>query len=195
MLWGTSVHTRGGVVWVQVHLEPRVYYVQSPLTLTAADSNTMWVGVDGSEVTTGVAVPPSAWTPSPTVPGAFDLDSTHFVNSTAYGDPTAVSQLTVLVQVGVDGTDAPWRPLHLARWPNVPFVEGAAPPFNWSTIASVPNKTCTDDCTSFTWAADTDRPSRWVDAATQGRLFVHGELSQWIGSTWSCSGLHPTLFF
>jgi hypothetical protein len=33
---------------------------------------------------------------------------------------------------------------------------------------------CGVGCKSFSWANDTDRPTRWVQAAREGRLFIHG---------------------
>ena len=37
--------------------------------------------------------------------------------------------------------------------------------------------TCaTSGCGSFSWARDTERPTRWARAAREGRLFIHGFL-------------------
>ena len=184
---------------VRVLLGQRVFRLAEPLVLSAADSHTTFVG---GEITTAVDVPASAWNlpaeravggSTASSPVAASLEVSRLVNSSEWGkvDGSATSSvpgehLSLLVQVaGV------WRPMTVARWPNIPFDYGDVPPVNWTTIsatcpcagapgpgggcgAGAPSSACGVNCSSFQWADDTDRPARWVTAAEEGRLFIHG---------------------
>ena len=159
---------------------------EEPLVLSAADAHTSW---EGGEVTTAVDVPSSSWRAVAGSSGS-SLDVTGLVNRSEWGAVSGSngvvpsSHLKLLVQ-----TRGVWRPMRVARWPNVPFDYGLVPPVNWTTIsktcpcsgapgggcdAANPPSHCGVDCKAFTWATDTDRPARWVAAAQEGRLFIHG---------------------
>ena len=71
-------------------------------------------------------------------------------------------------------TKGVWRPMNVARWPNVPFDYADSPPVNWTTVAATRCAPSNASCLELTWAATTDRPARWVTAAQEGRLFLHG---------------------
>ena len=172
---------------VTVLLGQRSFRLTEPLLLSAADSHTSW---HGGEITTAVDVPPSAWQRAGGTSVSL-LDVAPLVNRSEWGGfagdangELPGAHLSLLLQVhGI------WRPMTVARWPNVPFSYGDVPPVNWTTISA----TCTCPgapaggcdkadkpgpcgvgCDWFSWANDTDRPLRWVDAAREGRLFVHG---------------------
>eukprot|EP01043_Picozoa_sp_COSAG02_P042225 COSAG02_NODE_3571_length_6533_cov_8.215981_4_plen_779_part_00 len=159
---------------------------EEPLVLSAADAHTSW---EGGEVTTAVDVPSSLWRAVEGRSGR-SLDVTGLVNRSEWGVVNGAngivpsSHLRMLVQVR-----GSWRPMRVARWPNVPFDYGLVPPVNWTTVsktcpcsggpnggcdAAHPPSQCGVGCKAFTWATDTDRPARWVAAAREGRLFIHG---------------------
>lgn len=172
-----------GAPCVVVALGRRTFHLTQPLVLTNADSQTSFVG-QGAEITAAVDVPPSAWrrqnasedgggdvvgSPAAPQPHGLSVNASLFVGDASWGSMVSGSTLAVLVRVaGV------WRPLTIARWPNIPFGDGPEPPVNWTTVASVPNASCGDECRSFVWGDATDRPARWVVAAAEGRLHVHG---------------------
>lgn len=159
---------------VIVRLGQRSYQLTEPLVLTFADSNTRWVG-QGAEVTTGYDVPPEAWTQvSENGVAAVQINASLLVNRSQWGQLTLSNgledgHLSLLVKVG-----GVWRPMTVARWPNIPFEYADSPPTNWTTVAATTCAPSNTSCLEFTWAADTDRPARWVDAAKEGRLFLHG---------------------
>jgi len=184
---------------VRVLLGARVFRLVEPLVLSAADSHTTFVG---GEITTAIDVPVDAWklpadrevgsTASSQAGTAIaTLEVSPLVNSTGWGKVTGSATSSVpgehlSLLVHVDGI---WRPMTVARWPNVPFDYGDVPPVNWTTIsatcpcagapgggcgAGAPSSTCGVNCSFFQWANDTDRPTRWVTAAEEGRLFIHG---------------------
>ena len=159
---------------------------EEPLVLSAADAHTSW---EGGEITTAVDVPSSSWRADAGASGS-SLDVTGLVDRSEWGAVSGAngivpsSHLQLLVQ-----TRGIWRPMRIARWPNVPFDYGLVPPVNWTTIsktcpcsggpsggcdATHPPSQCGVGCKAFTWATDTDRPARWVTAAREGRLFIHG---------------------
>jgi len=170
----TAKAQHGGTACVDVLLGQRRFGVTSglvrptvaPLTLTEEDSHTSWVG---GEITAAVDVAPADWRQTPTSPGVVTLALPAAAVSDGIGDFTGTDHLQLVVEVaGV------WRPMTLARWPNIPFTfDDEVPPVNWTQVGSV-NATCGTSCKSFGWANDTDRPTRWVAAASQGRLFVQG---------------------
>eukprot|EP01048_Picozoa_sp_COSAG05_P024677 COSAG05_NODE_5916_length_1060_cov_1.047867_1_plen_338_part_01 len=163
---------------------------EEPLVLSAEDSHTSW---EGGEITTAIDVPGSAWQAAAAVDdsGSSTLDITDLVTRSEWGAVSGAngivpgSHLSLLLRVG-----GIWRPMTVARWPNVPFNFGETPPVNWTTISKTcpcggsstgggcnadnPPSKCGLNCKSFTWADDTDRPARWVQAANEGRLFIHG---------------------
>ena len=112
-----------------------------------------------------------------------ELDTSSFVNTaTAFGSQDLAkdsAHLQLLVEVR--GT---WRPMAMARWPNVPFEFDEIPPVNWSSVGALPDPNCGSTCRSFQWCTRenahhtgcnaTERPADWVAAAAAGRLFVHG---------------------
>ena len=134
-----------------------------PLALTSADSRTSYIG---GELTAAIDVAPEDWS----VPGGDGSVATLELPAAAgeLGDPTGVDHLQMAVEI--DGT---WRPMSLARWPNVPFEYDEVPPVNWTQVGSV-SSSCGAACKSFRWANDTEHPARWVKAAAEGRLFVQG---------------------
>jgi hypothetical protein len=181
---------------VRVLLGQRVFRLVEPLVLSAADSHTTFVG---GEITTGIDVPADAWNLSAyrevgtaSSPVVASLEVSRLLNSTEWGKVAgsgtsgigAGEHLSLLVQLG-----GIWRPMTVARWPNIPFDYGDVPPVNWTTISATcpcagapgggcgtgaPSTACGVGCSSFQWADDTDRPMRWVTAAEEGRLFIHG---------------------
>jgi hypothetical protein len=163
----------GGTACVYVLLGQRRFGVTSglvrptvaPLTLTEEDSHTSWVG---GEITAAVDVAPADWQTTTSPDGVMTLPLPAAAVSDGIGDLTGTDHLQLVVEVaGV------WRPMTLARWPNIPFTFDEVPPVNWTKVGSV-NATCGTSCKSFGWANDTDRPTRWMAAASQGRLFVQG---------------------
>jgi hypothetical protein len=159
---------------VIVQLGRRSFHLTEPLVLTSADSNSHWIG-QGAEITTGYDVPPAAWTSTnQNGVAAVQLNASLLVNRSHWGKFTLSNgledgHLSLLIKVrGV------WRPMTVARWPNVPFEYKDSPPVNWSTVHSTSCAPSNGSCLEFTWAADTDRPARWVDAAREGRVFLHG---------------------
>lgn len=168
---------------VVVKLGHRSYQLFEPLVLTSADANTHWNG-DGAEITTGYDVPSDAWVQT-TENGvdAVQLNVSLLVNRSQWGRFTLSNgledaHLSLLVQI-----DDVWRPMSVARWPNIPFQYKDSPPVNWTGVASTECAPSNTSCLQFTWAADTDRPARWVNAAREGRLFLHG----FFASLWSDS--------
>jgi len=164
---------------VTVLLGRRSFRLAAPLVLTAADSHTSYVG-QGAEITAALDVPRGAWRTNASHGGChgsddgsasavMTLNASQFFNDTAWGSLLSGSNLAVLVYMHGE-----WRPLTVARWPNIPFDYGTELPFNWTSIAAVPNATCGTECREFVWAKETDRPSRWVLAAAEGRLHIHG---------------------
>lgn len=189
-----NVLAQGGSRCVNVMLGQRSFRLTEPLVLTAADASTNWIG-RGADLTTAVDVPRSAWRKNPSgSAAAMTLDVSSLIDPSNYGtlhsSPGASipsEYLALLVR-----TKGKWRPMTIARWPDVPFDdedEGHAPPVNTTTIKSLgpncscpktPNGACVDmsvcgvGCKSFVWADDTDRPLSWVKAAAENRLFIHG---------------------
>ncbi len=160
---------------------------EEPLILSADDAHTSW---EGGEITTAVDVPSSSWRAVAGSISSSSLDVAGLIKRSEWGMVTGEngvlpsSHLKVLVQ-----TRGAWRPMRVARWPNVPFDYGLVPPVNWTTIsktcpcsggpnggcdAAHPPSQCGVGCRTFTWANDTARPTRWVAAAREGRLFIHG---------------------
>ena len=159
---------------VIVQLGRRSFQLIEPLVISSADSNTHWIG-EGAEITTGYDVPPDAWTHT-TANGvaAVHMNASLLVNRSHWGTFTLSNgledgHLSMLIKL----RDV-WRPMTVARWPNVPFDYRDAPPVNWSTVAATDCAPSNGSCLDFTWAATTDRPTRWVKAAAEGRLFLHG---------------------
>jgi hypothetical protein len=157
-----------------VQLGRRSFQLTEPLVLTSADANTQWVG-QGAEITTGYDVPLEAWTPvSANGAAAVQANVSRLVNRSHWGKFTLSNgledgHLSLLIKWhGV------WRPMTVARWPNVPFEYRDSPPVNWTTVAATDCAPSNGSCLEFTWAADTDRPAQWVSAAKEGRLFLHG---------------------
>jgi hypothetical protein len=156
-----------------VNLGSRTYHVSATtsLVLTDADSHVSWIGARGAnntaaEVTAAIDVPASSWIIKNAILG--QLDISNLVMPSEYGNVTKPAHLKLLVKIrGV------WLPMVLARWPNIPFHFVDVPPVNWTTISPT-TPTCATDCPSFVWANDTDRPSRWAAAASEGRLAIHG---------------------
>jgi hypothetical protein len=183
---------------VDVKLGRRSFYQPQTLVLTAADSGTNLIG---GEITAGVDVPPSAWKQKVSsssssssnssgpaaLPGTkvLELDTISLLalngssaQHAAFGSPLGTTHLQLLVEVqGV------WRPMTLARWPNIPFEFDEVPPVAWTTVGALPDPKCGVLCKSFEWANDTERPSRWAKAATEGRLFIHGFFKYRISGT------------
>jgi hypothetical protein len=175
---------------VTVMLGQRSFRLHKPLVLSAADSHTTWVG-QGTDVTTAVDVPADSWKGNRSS-AVLTLDASPLIKRSNYGTlqcqpgtalPNEHMQLLVQAPNGI------WRPMTLARWPNVPFDVDGALPVNWTTVKSLgsnctcpltANGACVDAaacgaaCKSFIWADDTDRPLRWVKAAAENRLFIHG---------------------
>ena len=176
----------------KIILGQRRFRLQRPFVLTKADSNTLWVG---GEFTTAIDVPAGVWRPAQqsheATEGLYSLNVSRLVDRSEWGavsgSATSVlpeAHLTLLVE-----TRGIWRPMMLARWPNVPFYYADVPPVNWTTVdtacpcpgapgggcdAQHPPGECGIGCDSFTWPNSTDRPARWVQAAKEGRLFIHG---------------------
>jgi hypothetical protein len=134
-----------------------------PLALTSADSHTSYVG---GELTAAIDVAPEGWSVQGGDSGVATLELPAAAG--VLGDPTGVAHLQMAVEI--NGT---WRPMSLARWPNVPFEYDEVPPVNWTQVGSV-SSTCGAACKSFVWANGTEHPARWVKAAAEGRLFVQG---------------------
>ena len=176
----------------KIVLGQRRFRLKRPFVLIKADSNTRWVG---GEFTTAIDVPAGAWRQAqqsndPTV-GLYSTNVSRLVDRSEWGAVSGSASsvlpdahLTLLVK-----TRGTWRPMTLARWPNVPFYYADVPPVNWTTIdtacpcpgapqggcdATHHPRECGIGCKSFTWANTTDRPARWVKAANEGRLFIHG---------------------
>jgi hypothetical protein len=127
---------------VNVLLGRRRFRLAQPFVLSAADSRTNW---RGGEITTAVDVPAAAWQlpsdPSESRGETRALYVSRFVSRSEWGtiaeDSSSLlpeAHLSLLLQYrGV------WRPMTIARWPNVPFQYGDVPPVNWTTIS----KACT----------------------------------------------------
>lgn len=144
----------------------------APLVLTAVDSH---ISYSGGELTAAIDVLPSDWSLKGNI-ATLALPA----GATDVGRLDSVAHLQLLVEVG-----RVWKPMHLARWPNIPFdrPDAEVPPVNWTTVGSV-SSNCSNDamqCNSFGFGPDThagflgiDRPLRWVTAAKEGRLFLQG---------------------
>lgn len=141
---------------VRVLLGQRVFRLAEPLVLSAADSHTTFVG---GEITTAISVPVDAWHDQqrhqlqPEAGGTavseavargslsgnnvWELDVTQLVNASQWGKVSGspgilpVAHLSLLVE-----TAGVWRPMTVARWPNVPFDSGDTPPVNWTTVSA-----------------------------------------------------------
>jgi hypothetical protein len=135
----------------------------APLVLTGDDSRTSYIG---GELTASIDVAPGNWSVRTDGSGVANLELPPAAGG--LGHPTTVDHLQLAVEI-----DGEWRPMSLARWPNVPFDYEEVPPVNWTTVGSV-NSSCGAVCNSFVWSNDTERPARWVKAASEGRLFVQG---------------------
>ena len=75
----------GGTNCVIVALGARSFRLTEPLVLTSADANIHWHG-EGAEITTGIDVPPDAWTHvRRNGVGAVQLNATPLVNRSHWG--------------------------------------------------------------------------------------------------------------
>lgn len=159
---------------VIVNLGARTFHLTEPLVLTSDDSDIQYHG-QGAEITTGIDVPPGAWTPvTENGVAAVQVNATPLVNRSQWGKFTLSkgledAHLSLLVKVG-----GVWRPMTVARWPNVPFDYSDSPPVNWTNVGWTNCPPANSSCLDFTWPADIDRPARWVNAAKEHRLFLHG---------------------
>lgn len=174
---------------VIVNLGRRSFRLLEPLVLTSADANTHWLG-HGAEITTGIDVPHDAWVQTiENGVGAVRLNASLLVNRSQWGRFTlsnGVEDAHLSLLVNIRGT---WRPMTVARFPNIPFEYTDSPPVNWTSVASTNCAPSNTSCLEFTWATDTDRPARWVNAAREGRLFLHGFFaSLWYDSRGTYSG-------
>ena len=170
---------------VTVNLTGRTFRTQ--LELTALDSHTRWLG---GEFTDAIDLPIEAWQQQQTNTNhqhqyqrEFHLNNLN-VTRLNLGDSLTTNHVQLLIQLPTNR----WHPLIFARWPNIPFhgstppatatqTEIETPPTNWTTVGAVPsdpNCLLKSQCPTFQWSNQTHRPTRWVQAATQGRLYLQG---------------------
>jgi len=148
-----------------------------PFVLSAADSHTIW---QGGDITTALDVPGRAWEPGTAADGTaaeasdsegvsahHNLDISQFFNSTEWGKMGGEmggiylpGHLSVLVQ-----TRGVWRPMRVARWPNVDFEYGSTPPVNWTTVDSTcicpKGSCCSSGCASASCGVGCDFTGFW----------------------------------
>ena len=125
---------------VEVLLGRRTFHLREPFVLQGKyDANTRWIG-EGAEITGAWDIDPQGWHKQSAGSKVFELRTSLLKGGTANltaGSVVSSAHTQLLVRVrGV------WRPMTLARWPNIPFALAPDPPVNWCARALL---------RSFTW--------------------------------------------